>query len=484
MKRYAIALSLMLVFATAALARVGGGHSYSGGSHSGSSHSSSSSHSYGGGGSYRSSGGGSADVSCGTVFFIIVFIFIFLIVASRFQGNAAVYQASAGGWQQMSDPFAGLVKHDPNFSRAVFDDFCYALYAKAHHARATGDLDRYTPFLSENVRKIMAARTPGLSEVRAVVIGAMTVKEVRGLDQPLVTAIVEYESNVTEVVNGSEMSWYLREQWQFQRKRDILSPPPAKAKAEHCPRCGAPLQTRSDGGCAYCGVRIADGSFQWYATALKVLSKEARGPLLTSDVEEEGTDLPTVRVGFEKQWKDFVAIHPTFQWDAFEKLVRKTATELQRAWTAREWERIRPFETDNLFQMHRYWIDAYLKQRLRNVVDDYQISRVEAVKIKSDAFYDAFTVRMFASGRDYTVDDQGKVVGGSRDSVRSWSEYWTFIRTRGSEAVPSASVSCPNCGATVAVGATGICQHCGGKLTTGDFGWILSRIDQDEAYQG
>ena len=70
------------------------------------------------------------------------------------------------------------------------------------------------------------------------------------------------------------------------------------------------------------------------------------------------------------------------------------------------------------------------------------------------------------------------------DQLRSWSEYWTFIRSRAAQMDPSKADSCPNCGASVAVGTSGVCQHCGGKLTNGEFGWVLSRIEQDEAYGG
>jgi predicted lipid-binding transport protein (Tim44 family) len=232
-------------------------------------------------------------------------------------------------------------------------------------------------------------------------------------------------------------------------------------------------------------VKIVDGSFQWYVRSIVVQSRESRGPLLTSNVPEEGTDLPTRwQPRLAARSSEFVTTHPGFQWSEFQQLVRSTATELQNAWTVRDWERVRPLESDTLFQTHRYWIDAYLKQHLRNVVDGYAIGPIEMVKISTDAFYDAITVRMFASGRDYTVDDSGKIVGGSHDSVRRWSEYWTFIRARATQSVPSATVSCPNCGASVVVGTSGICEHCGGKLTSGEFGWVLSRIEQDEAYQG
>jgi hypothetical protein len=133
--------------------------------------------------------------------------------------------------------------------------------------------------------------------------------------------------------------------------------------------------------------------------------------------------------------------------------------------------------------MHRYWIDAYRKQRLRNVVDGYRVQRVEPVKIDRDAFYESVTVRMSAQGRDYTVDEQGQVKAGSKDYLRQWTEYWTFIRSR-SGVEGTQQRACPNCGAPVRLGATGVCEFCGGKLTTGEFDWVLSRIEQDEVYSG
>jgi hypothetical protein len=34
------------------------------------------------------------------------------------------------------------------------------------------------------------------------------------------------------------------------------------------------------------------------------------------------------------------------------------------------------------------------------------------------------------------------------------------------------------------LGATGVCNYCGGKLITGEFDWVLSRSEQDDAYAG
>ena len=135
--------------------------------------------------------------------------------------------------------------------------------------------------------------------------------------------------------------------------------------------------------------------------------------------------------------------------------------------------------------MHQYWIDAYKRQHLRNALDQCKITALQPVKIQEDAFYVSVTVRIGAQGFDYSVDERGNVVSGSKSRLRSWSEYWTFIRSRKAKLMPAnANLNCPNCGAPLKVNHAGVCEFCGGKITSGEFDWVLSRIEQDESYAG
>src|SRR4029079_136438 len=130
------------------------------------------------------------------------------------------------------------------------------------------------------------------------------------------------------------------------------------------------------------------GEFQWYVGEIKTLSREARGPLLTGEVPEAGTDSPTVtQPNFPAGRAAFEQNNPAFSWGDFQARARMIFNELQGAWSSLLWERARPFETDNIFQMHRYWIEAYKRQGLRNALDQYQITAMQPVKIKVDAFY-------------------------------------------------------------------------------------------------
>ena len=508
----ALAWLALLAFApfSEALARVGGGSSYGGG---------------GGGG-----GGGDGE----GLFYLIYLIFrvllwltieypaigipldiIFVVAVGYYflrsgkkkktetefcsAASTGITPMSVGGsafspnrQQGIASAFEQLRRFDPNFSEIIFTDFCYALYGRAQHERATGRLDELSPYLSAEARASLLRRNPkGLREVRGIIVGAMQVTGVRGLSNPVVKISVLFEANYTEVVEQgrgepTEMTYYVRESWELERKREALSPPPMQATALHCPRCGAALQKDTTGACAFCGSKIESGEFQWFVRSIALNAREARGPLLTSDVPERGTDSPTVvqrnfqavRAYFEKQ-------NPSFSWGEFMERARLIFNELQAAWSSLEWERARPHETDNIFQMHRYWIDAYKRQNLRNRLDNCKITSMQPVKIKEDAFYHAITLRIGAEGYDYTVDNQGRVVSGSNKTLRRWTEYWTFIRNRNAKAAHArADLSCPNCGAGLKVNATGICEFCGGKITSGEFDWVLSKIEQDESYAG
>jgi hypothetical protein len=157
------------------------------------------------------------------------------------------------------------------------------------------------------------------------------------------------------------------------------------------------------------------------------------------------------------------------------------------AWSAKRWNAVRHLLTDFQWEAQQHWVKAYGERGLTNKLDDLELTDVQLARVERDRYYDAVTARLYAHCKDYTVDRAGKVIGGDAKRPRVFSEYWTFIRA--ANAKPGAAKAtenlCPNCGAPVdKMGSTGVCGYCGGKVTTGDFGWVLATITQDEVYEG
>jgi hypothetical protein len=212
---------------------------------------------------------------------------------------------------------------------------------------------------------------------------------------------------------------------------------------------------------------------------------EGRPPLVLSNVEEQGTDWPTVvDSGARSRFQQLCQRDPQVSEPGLHARVGLVLAELQLGWSNQDLAKIRPYTSDNLFQYFAYWIDLYRAASARNVTENTRIVRIELANVLSDSFYDAVTLRVFATGLDYTTDQKGKLLKGSRKHERPYSEYWTLIRGTAARGQPRTEPSCPSCGAPLSVSMAGNCQYCQAKVVSGDFDWVLSRIEQDESYSG
>jgi predicted lipid-binding transport protein (Tim44 family) len=486
-----------LVAASSARARLGGGQSFSGGSHSSSSfsshssssssfHSSSSFSSHSSSSYSGSSGGGGGSDATGMVIFLIVLVG-FVVLFMWLKSSAAVSYASTSTYVPEApraprrEPTARLVRTiDPTFSEIVFLEWATLFFMRWHKARGENDLASIAPFLAPDVLNASPRERDALKSVDGIVVGGAGITRVeRGVDR--LSIVVRFEATYTTTfASGESQAWWTHESWTFERALSAKSRLPDDVERLGCPSCGSALERTSLARCASCGNALTPGAHDWCVARIDVQEREKRGPLLTGNVAEAGTHLPTIYA------PDLPAARQRITtWPQFEQRARFIFGELEQGWTAQKWERLRPWETEAVFQQHRFWLEEYQRQKLRNVLDRITLQRVDVCKVDDDPHYDVVTARMSASMIDCTVDQQGRVVAGDPRSPRAFTEYWTFVRRLDAKAPASTSTTqCPSCGAPLSISQAGVCDSCGSKVTTGKFDWVLSRIEQDEEYAG
>ena len=327
-------------------------------------------------------------------------------------------------------------------------------------------------------------------------MGALRFLDVRGLEradgpqaggQVQIEVDLEIEANVATVVAAGqpERTSYLLERWTLARRRDARSRPPARGRA-CAPRVPRAARRRRVGRVHALQARRLQRRLRLDRARRERRPERDDGADAHDRGRREGPDLPTV-VDPEAEgrlaalWRKI----RFFKWPAFEQRVGLVFREFQQAWTERDLARMRPYFTDALFDTQRYWVEAYRAQGLRNRTDGARIVGLELSRVASDRWYDAITVRLSATGQDYVVRDaDGKVVRGKPKRERPYTEYWTFLRAAGRSAPARTEPECPSCGAPLAIGMAGDCKYCRAKVTTGEFDWVLSRIEQDEVYGG
>jgi ribosomal protein L37AE/L43A len=378
---------------------------------------------------------------------------------------------------------------DKNFSIVVFEDFVGALYTQSLLAAGRGELAGFSAYLNASAFQSLQARdVQGLS---VVLPGSITVEQTDGVQDPnaeFVGVTLRIEANLAQrnFATGEERAIYTNERWRFIRNRGVQSKPPERTQTFTCPNCGGPLAAVLAGKCNQCGKYVASGAFDWSVQRAEVLYAESRGPMLTGTTEETGTHNPTiVDRSAESRAQQLAARDPAFQWPNFQSRVHYIFQQFQLGWSNRDLQPMRPYLSDALFSTQTYWVQEYLKQKLRNVTENAHVVRIDLARVTSDAYFDAITVRIFAESLDYTLaDSTGQTVAGSRTEPRQYTEYWTLIRGRSTHGPAKADPTCPRCSAPIDVTVAGECKYCKAKVTSGEFDWVLSRIEQDEVYQG
>lgn len=171
---------------------------------------------------------------------------------------------------------------------------------------------------------------------------------------------------------------------------------------------------------------------------------------------------------------------PDFNEQAFLEGVGNRYVELQRAWETKDWEPMRGFMTDALYNQMGKQLDELKARGWTNHIERIAVLETVIRRYAVEGDNDVLTVRLQTRICDYTTDDAtGKIVSGDRSKELFMTYDWKFTRqtnmkTRGPETV--SEVSCPNCGAPLSINQTAKCPYCDTVVTLHEHDWALSAI--------
>ncbi len=480
-------------------ARPGGGHSSSGHSSSSGSYSSPSYGSFSYNPSFSSGYNNGVSVNtnpAGLVFFLIILIIIIIILKNKTAPQPFVAAPTAINRSRQQNSLKNeldlLKQSDPNFSAILFIDFVHSLYTKFYSYSTHPEYSYISPFLSTELQQHFEKAAPWT--VNEIVINGIRWETIstQGTETESISLVID--ANYTLHQQDKATRYTVTERWLFYRQKGLLSAEPDKMQTLCCPQCGAPAHFTDSGECGHCGTVINKGEKQWYLGKRVVLRTTALAASdLVSYTEEQGTQRLTVKQdGLAEQMQSFIQQQSLPDWDGFwrpfaDDIVKAYFLSIYGHWSKRDWQGVRHLLSDRLYEANSFWLALYAEHDWHNRLDDINISQIVPAKIELDKYYQAITVRIFASCFDYTEDANGKIIGGSKRNRRSYSEYWTFVRRTGKAAhtAPYSLTSCPQCGAPADnMGQTAECGYCGSKISTGEFSWVLFLIMQDDVYEG
>lgn len=171
---------------------------------------------------------------------------------------------------------------------------------------------------------------------------------------------------------------------------------------------------------------------------------------------------------------------PLFNKDEFLSWASDLFVKLQYAWSDRNLESIRAFETPELYEQTQEQVDRYIKNKQINVLERVSVNFAKLYKFERQGDRDNLTIMLESKMIDYIIDeDTRKIIKG--DTNNKYNHYLlTFVRNTGTktreDGAKVETMNCPNCGAPTEITSSGKCPYCGSVITTDDHGWSLASL--------
>lgn len=177
------------------------------------------------------------------------------------------------------------------------------------------------------------------------------------------------------------------------------------------------------------------------------------------------------------------AIDPNFNPEEFKAFARDVYIRLQAAWSKGDWEDIRTFESNELFEQHRNQLQEYLDKGQLNKMDRVGVLNEKYAGFKQEAGKDVLEIDLDVKQIDYIINSKTKEIVIGDPNLEDYGTYrLTFSRTTGNTTNVATGetkiTNCPNCGAPTTITSSGKCPYCGSVITTTDYGWVLSNLSK------
>lgn len=201
-----------------------------------------------------------------------------------------------------------------------------------------------------------------------------------------------------------------------------------------------------------------------------------KGPL------HEASNIPTPSNNTSSVEAQIRNIDPMFSAENFMAFSKEVFIKLQSAWTARNWEEIRPFESNELYEQHRQQLQQYIDTKRINIVDRVSVRQTYLNSFTQDGDKETLKMTLKAVMKDYIIEEETKKVLEGNPNQDMYMVYTlTFIRKAGVKTVEGTdeknTTNCPNCGAPTNITSAGKCEYCGSIITTGEHDWVLSNLE-------
>ncbi|MDD2271505.1 MAG: Tim44 domain-containing protein [Desulfuromonadaceae bacterium] len=122
---------------------------------------------------------------------------------------------------------------------------------------------------------------------------------------------------------------------------------------------------------------------------------------------------------------------PSFDENRYNDLVMDNFFKIQGAWMNRDLAPVQGLLTDEMRRIFQGDLDKLISDKQINRLENIAVRNVDIVEAWQESGQDYINTLIYANLLDYTTDENGTVVSGSKSDPVKFEEFWTFTRPVG-----------------------------------------------------
>lgn len=180
--------------------------------------------------------------------------------------------------------------------------------------------------------------------------------------------------------------------------------------------------------------------------------------------------------------EELKASDPEFSEAAVLSWAENLYTTMQIAWSEQDYEPLRPFLGNALFEEHAKSLAAKIERDEKNERSEIAVLQKKLESFSTDGHNEYLNVWLRIKMVDKLVkrSDPSIVIHPAKTFYMDFR--WQLVRTKGAQTDAGTdgvkTGVCPNCGANINMNQSGKCPYCDSVITTEEHNWVLNKIDR------
>ena len=161
---------------------------------------------------------------------------------------------------------------------------------------------------------------------------------------------------------------------------------------------------------------------------------------------------------------------PNFDKKVFKQNVFSIYQKIQVAWMNFDYETLRKYTTDELYNLYHSQLVALQMKKQKNVMRNFSLTDFAIVGMEKVENTVALKVRMRIKCLDYIVDEKNKIIRGTDRQKMVYDYEMTFVK-----GMDIKKNKCPNCNAPLENVNRSVCPYCDSVIISENYDWVLAK---------